>query len=867
MIIGLSIIVWIFVTAIAVAVFCIVPVRTVRPALQWTGWSVTLILSCLFLFRPEEEIEVGEDPGVYFHSAMFLAQQQTFSSADPALSEVAPHQRTIFRYGDPSFMITKDHHLWSQDESMHEVGSFFLPGYPLMLALPMALGWPYFAFWVAPILAIMTGLVLARLATALTASAWAGWLAYILYVLNPIIAWNARCIRAEQPASFLVLAGLFLLLMSWFRLPGRVSRLFPFLAGLALSSATLFHITAIYVTIPVLVIAFWYARQRPFHGAWWMGIGLGFSCLFLQLIFVSDPYWILPNLLNPSRRRVALIAVVVLLALGWGLKQVWIRLARRVLRGDAHKELLARLAGVVLGLLFVAMVALAMKYPTDTGHLPGLPEWTAAYLSITDFEGVRLMISRVALGFALIGIVVMNGLAGTAGRMARFLFLTLAPASLTIGWVHNYLFETRRMATFLVPLLVLATILLIFTITPYAYRFTRRLRLPSYVWPIGIAAFLVFVMVRGRDHLYTTWNYKGLYRYYANIASDISEQGDFLFAEYTQTAIPIERLSGRPLLPLAWGYRSESEYRSAEKIFARLTREHPERRHLFITPFDGAVLPGLHLDPLQQYAINSKRVDRARRSVPQRVLPFDRTLHVYRVSPPVLGAEMSPYVRVLDGSRMGLDRMANWMPNRSILVQGVPLAAGQTHKLNENNETDAQWVVIYAHEELTKNDHLTQITGNFYLWRSAPGVELSFDHDVLLLDQFAVREPGIVSRVPWASDEIAEITIPGIHSQWMRAVSSIAMPRDGHHRYALFFATPGREDGVKQTMRLMPSDGSASSETIALFPEWRWYVVPLQPTSATAAYWHELIVDPAWDPGLSNFPADLGLLIHAIAIF
>lgn len=95
---------------------------------------------------------------------------------------------------------------------------------------------------------------------------------------------------------------------------------------------------------------------------------------------------------------------------------------------------------------------------------------------------------------------------------------------------------------------------------------------------------------RGRFQLYATWNNRSTYRFYRSLAGEVREAGDFLTAEYTQTAAPLERLARRPLLPIAWGYRSEDEYRQAERVLRRLVRNDPERRYLLISPFSGAAV-------------------------------------------------------------------------------------------------------------------------------------------------------------------------------------------------------------------------------------------------------------------------------------
>jgi hypothetical protein len=49
---------------------------------------------------------------------------------------------------------------------------------------------------------------------------------------------------------------------------------------------------------------------------------------------------------------------------------------------------------------------------------------------------------------------------------------------------------------------------------------------------------------------------------------------------------------------------------------------------------------------------------------------------------------------------------------------------------------------------------------------------------------------------------------------------------------------------------------------------WHWTAVPLDPVVASGKgfEWRDLRVTPAWNPGLSSFPSDLGIRVHALAV-
>jgi hypothetical protein len=50
---------------------------------------------------------------------------------------------------------------------------------------------------------------------------------------------------------------------------------------------------------------------------------------------------------------------------------------------------------------------------------------------------------------------------------------------------------------------------------------------------------------------------------------------------------------------------------------------------------------------------------------------------------------------------------------------------------------------------------------------------------------------------------------------------------------------------------------------------WRWSIIPLPESAPEAAgmIWQDFEVTPAWNPGLSNFPEDLGIRVAVMAAF
>lgn len=903
MIVGLGLLLLGFFALVFLACLRVLEVGRSPHARAWAIYGALAVALILLLFRPEEEMEAGEDAGAYFHAAMSYARHGTLRFPDPGLATVPASERPLFRYGHAGFGITKDAVLWANDETMDEVGPHFFPGYSLLLAVPIALGYPYAAFGVSSLLAVMIGCLLAMLARGLTGRPLFGWLAFALYILNPVIVWNARCLRAEWPASFLALAGIYL----WIgpsAMAGSASYRRAFLAGLALTGALLFHITAAYVLIPALIVALWNTERTRFWAGWWGGASVGVALFVAQLTWITDPYWIWSNLVAPERR--AMWSVVGMTAI---LGIVGAHVIRTRYRARIHMDptRMARLAGALTGVLFIGVVIYALGFRTAHGRIPGLPEWTAAYISLTDFGGVHRLFSRFWFFAALLGLPVLGARAGPSGRAGRFLLLLLAPAGMTIGWANNYMFETRRMVTFLTPLLIISTISLFAAIGSACFRFLAgqdpktkgAMRARHAVVPVLLALACLMAAVRGRSQLYTVWNYRGAHSFYRDVAAHARQTGDFLFAEYTQTSVPVERLSGLPLLPIAWGYRSEAEYRGAERVFQRLVEEHPARRHLFITPFQGVALPGVALTPLFEQSWDSQRLDRARRSVPSRIRPIHRTLRVYRVWPAAANAAPATYTRIFDGSQLGLHGRANFMPGRSLSMRGWALEADAIYEVSlpPLEPTAIQRIFLVFHVPRAETPPPLSFVGfdnsssHLSMYRPTPrwlmaelcpeqaagsGIQIKAHVTLHLADVWTLASDGVGTVRLGGNTVLVDSSgkpIPldtfsceGADSQWMRAEFAMGLPRGTEDRLLWMLTSSGRRDGVVSQGRVRVADSGISRDFTLAEEGWHWQLIPLPGThqAESAFAWHQFEIVPAWNPETRGFPEDLGVRIQLV---
>lgn len=859
----------ILVTVFLAAVF----VRAVRalglcaPATtaSWCLLGLVSLGTVLLVFRPDEELEAGEDAAAYFNAAQLYVRTGKLHISDPALSELSQADRHLFRYGDHRFMITKDHTLWARDNRMDPVSVFFFPAYSFLLGLPIALGFSYGAFWISSLTAIGVGVVLAGLTTRLTGRAWTGWLAYGLFLMHPAVAWNARALRAEWPASLLVLCGLAL----W--LPGipdksSQSKTTGFLAGLALGSAILFHMTAVFVVIPAIVAGVMLTRKEQFYLGWWIGLLAGLALFAAQTVWVTDPYWILDNLRLASRRNVFLTGLFLLAIGSTGARWIYHRVA---------EDRRARVGlSLLMSLGFWGLVFLTLRFRDEHGHIPFLPSWTVAYISLTDFGGVLRTSSRVWFFFALLGMPILC----LRSPLGRWLFFLLAPTSLTIGWVVNYMFETRRMVTFLVPLLILSTVVLVDWI---ADALARRAPMPERLKPrlapalaTLAAGFLAAAAVRGRTHIYTTWNQKGIHGFYRTLSARIATQGDFLFAEYTQSAVPIAKMTGLPLLPLAWEYRSDGEVERIESIWQTMVESHPDRRHLLVTPFEGSLVPGVAMKPLETASIRLKSLGRARRDVPRQVNRWTRVLHVTRLLPPGSEAPRIPYVRAFFGSRLGIRGDTNRMRAGRQEHEGVAL--DQTPRVDLAGVDRAFALVAFplgripeGFEARAHRVRRVPLGPHWLLLDVTPGeagvLELQSSEPAFLAQLFAVGEGG-ANPLPLPG-EPRVFGLEHLSSQWLVADAAIALPLHAGESWIWTLAVHGQEPGASVSTRFLLEDDHEMG-AVSLSHAWRWHPlrVQLDDTRDGTAAWVRLLTDPPHDPGLRDFPPDLGLRIHILAI-
>jgi len=908
---------------------CMAVVNTLRPlekrrgrALYAAVWGLLILAALAFLMRPEEEITTGEDPAAYFHSAQAFARHGAVTFQDPALAELPKPQRRLFRYGHRGFGNTKDACLWVKNADTATVGTWFQPAFAWLLAVPIALFTPWAAFFVAPFFALMAGLILAGLVRRVVRSETIGILAFLLFLAHPAMAWNARCMRPEMPALFFALTGITCLTVDSEKPPRGFAT--GLLAGLALTVAVLFHVTAIYMLIPAVLLAAWLHGQASraacsatsgaagpapsrFWMGWWLGLACGTALMVVQTLYVTDPYRLVPNLSRPPIPVFATAGIVLLAAFVLALRVGPVpRFATRSL--DTRPGV-ARMAGGAMALAFGGAMLWTFFFRSDLGRVPGLPQWLTAYLSLTDVRGVVRLSSRVWALVALSGTICLCCASGIEGKMGRRLFFVLAPASLTIGWMFNYMFETRRTTTALIPLMVLATAALMKASVAPGRRLYDALmpqgikrRLPSQVLaavlPCLIALGLIAAAVRGRDLLYRLRNHRGTYAFYEDVSACLRAEGDFLFAEYTQTAAPIAHFTGLPLLPVAWGYRNEQEYRQAEQALAERVHAHPDRRHLLVTPFSGTALPGLALEPMASRTLSTRLLARTRRVVPNATRNRTLSLHIFRVAAasPVAGA--STYTRVMDGSRLGMEGHDGRVMMRALKLQGSPLKANAETVIElespvipqRRGDQPGALVLVFAipardapEIRVFKGDSEAFLPARqFALYPGWIAMEVA----VADIAAMPLRLTVMASRNAYLTDIAFVPDAPGpawpvrnlapqepfrldpVVTQRLKPVSALALPETHRPRRIWLLATFEDTSTTAGVLELRKRNAPGSRVEHALTPEWRWHVSSWPETREAhgAAAWHDLRVTSAAPTDEAATPDSLAMLVHAVIV-
>lgn len=804
-------------------------------------WGLLGLLAAGLLFRPNEEIFGGQDPGAYLNSAASFARHKTLFHIDPLLAEVPQNARTGFFYGHSGFGLTKDACLWVRDAATALIGPWFQPAYSIMMS-PVAVVRPFAILYVAPFLGLMTGLVLACLARRLIARPWAAALAFLFYLLAPVVIWNARCPRPELGASFFLLAGWALLLNAWER-PRWQGWHDLALGAICVGVAPFFHVTAWHPVLATFILLTVLAMT-----------GRDDFLLVIPLAvlsvagFVAQSYWITDcyhvwRFVEPVLARGWALGGVGLAGLGLAITlSVWNRR-----RAQDHPARTDTKAGHWLSLSVALISPLAIlaiyAFRNSLGQLPFLSQATTSYLTLTDFRGVVRLTSPLAAIAAMAG---WMGLAlrqdAIGPRRSRNLFmLAMLPGLLLTGWMDDYMMETRRILIVPAPLMALSLAALVAGLAALPGRLAR---------PAAVAACVLLLgsMAWDKTQLYTRTEYRGLHRFMALYADDIQQHNGILLAEYSQAAAPFEHYWGIPTLSI--DSDRQTNYRQQEKIWLAIMKAHPEKACFFMSPNPDPLSETFDFALVRQGVFEGVRLPAARGMVPNQVRPGRLPLYLYRLSAkdPICRNGPVEFVRRFDGGNMGLrrfgsrvskpqqargtalplnvDRQISWTPgdvtrpekDLYVFISARTNTPTPPRVVFGNNPTNVQWTPLVDGWWCAQVSRLPATTLSLSLRAEEPG---------LMLVNIIERSDKVCRPVSMVFPSRTEtVSLPAFNARWARDRATLLLPAPSGIAVNLFVL-----------MRLS-FDQPAGPQAVSLNDEpavpadltpgvWEWRILPL----------------------------------------
>ncbi len=845
------------------------------------GWGVLalLVLAVPLYFRPHEELLGGEDPGAYINSAATFARTGQIRYIDPLLAQVPPAERGAFLYGHELFLKTKDACLWVKDLKQAEIGPWFQPAYAVLLSLPLK-GLPgWCALYGAPLLTLLAALALAALGAQLFGRRRGGLLTLLFFLLLPVVLWNGRSPRAEWGAVLFFWLGLALLARAWRAPPAGRCVADCLLGAACLCLAPFFHITAWFGVLPVLLLLLVKAARGRRLFILVLPVATVAALGFLAyLAGVTDCYFLLDRIPAGLRHPATVLGVAAALAL------VLLGLSRRRAAPVPLGERAARGWAVALWLFLLLAGAATWLGRDELGHLPFLPRGLAIYFSLTNLQGLGVLVSRFALLAALAGWGAWLLRRGPQADLRLCFAAALLPGLLLTGWMNNYMMESRRMLLFPAPIMALALAALVLWVWDLRGRWARTAA-------VAMSLALLAVMWRGRTHLATHTDAAGFHRLFTELAAPIQQENGWLFAEYAQTAAPMEHLFGIPTLALDSDYHAAAAPQ-AEATWAALLRANPQRACFFMTPFGPPRSSQLLFTPVRSATYHGRVLRRELGQLPRHIGDDTLTLALYRVAlrTPETGTRAEfPQTFAPDGGNIGLTGFAN-LRTETWSLRGLPLAAGAEAGVPLAGAAAARSgdeLVLMFHGALTSSAPPRVTAGlegvrearwlslGDEAWalalrgpdlRAAATVQVQCAAEALLTDVLLHREGAFRSLAgAWPGDRLRTKTLAPLRARWTLPAASFALPapRGAAGDLFLFMTAP---DAVGATLPVRVGSGSTPTAIATDLP--RWYLF----RSAEIGHTPEhpvvtLATDQPWRLKIRGFPPELSVLfVRAVAV-
>ena len=860
--------------------------RDVVRAQPWI-WSLMVLVAIGLLFRPHEDIFGGEDPGSYLNSGVTYGRHGALFYVDPLLVQVPPDDRSAFYYGHAGYGTTKDACLWVVNHGTALLGPHFQPAYPLLISVITQIGNQTSSLYVVPLFALFMGMVLMALASRLLAHRMAGLIAFSFYLLNPLTLWHARCARPEIIAGFMAFAGLALLLLAW-QARGWRQSVDILLGALCISAAPFFHITAWYLAVPAAIaIGLIIFSGRVFFLLYPLA-ALGMLLLFYgQTRYVTDYYHFHRFFAAMSIYRPFLVpglAVLVVASLTSRYIQKY-RSTHRIADGNANRANNTRTVSgwLAAGLALASTLFLINTYLNHAkiGALPILGNLVPNYNILTDWQTFAHMVSVPMAWLVLAGWI--TWLTGESFQRAKRigLALTVLPALVLAGTMRDFMM-TRYLMLAIVPMSALCLTALVTSLPQRAIR-------PGRIWLApSLAALICLLGLAQRSHLATLVEHRGFLRFLSPFANIIQQERGILLGEYSRITAPLEHMFG--IRALGLDNERKQDYSIAERAWEQIMRAQPDQPAFFMTPFQPPSSDRFDFRLVKQAVFNDKKLQQAYKSLPTHIKTRPLLLSLYKMalkdnSLPE-NALTNTATLPLESGNMGLRRFANGRIGKPVL-QGISLATDEQVNLSlpSNLQTKCLTLlfVIYSSAPHPMTPMLNganrlppaefkyqfQPLGDHW-WAyicqpttaSTDMLTLTARSPCFIANASLQTNTNLVSIIEGFSKKTQSKATPPLQSRWARANAAVLLPAVANGYIFLMISTP---DGTAQSFTLqektMPWHTSGHLSPGA----WQWLVVPL-PAGLTHATWLQIQTHPAWNPGKSGFPSDLGVLFGKIAV-
>jgi hypothetical protein len=878
-----------FVILLAVGSLVLLGVRTHPPSrVEVALWAVVVAAAVLLLFRPHEDILGGQDQGAYINTAFVFNRQQALTYVDPLLARVPVQARNLFFYGYRYFPDTKYMCLWVPDVERAIVAPWFQPAYAIMLGAVAHCAPAAWVLYVNPLLTILAAAALAALARRLWPHPAAALSAFVLAVANPIVVWHGRSARAETAAGLFLVAGAALLLDAW-TAQGRRARLSACLAGLCTAAAPFLHITAWLAALPLALLAALHvlARGRALFGYLVLAFlgGVGF---LIHAVTVTDCYY-LGRVFHPLRPPgMALIGSAMLALAG-----VYRLAPRRGARPDGAVLGLPAPHGALFRLTLPAVLTAgtaAVVLLSWHGILAVPEAWAdhrlLRHVQFTAWRPYVLALSPALAGLSALGWLVFLWRGGPEQPRRLAAALVMLPGLALIGEMPILMYFLRRSLLYMVPATVLG-------LTGLAVLFPARSRGR---WGAIAAALLVAGTVAlgipGRELLYASTDYRGLYRVLEPFARIMQDANGILLGEYSRYAAPFEHVFGIPTLGLDSDRRMH--YEKPLNAWADIMRADPNRPAFFLTPYGPPLDDRFLFDPVRTATFTPAFLETGP-SLPVRMRRDPLRLTLYRMRLRENGGltrrEPLPYVRTMDPGNVGLRHFAHGR-TRLWRISGIYFDPGETRSLSVERsllDVDArEMLLFFLCDRVTAprpptvyfEDGIriagvewTHLVENWWVLRLAldphrmPSMAHITAQDAMQLSSAnALTEDRSVS-IPPGYVTYRHRYLP-LFARWCQSLAEIAVPVPSEGRgLVLLFVHASRPAGVERP-RFRVYAGSETPRCYRkLESRWVWQACPLSSSKEPHTIeWVRLLTVQPWNSGHAALPANLGVLVRHVVV-